>query len=59
MKNIGKTVDQYEYCQVFSKILEKILFNRLSSIVQKYNILTDAQYGFRGIDQQNPLLSII
>jgi hypothetical protein len=32
----------------FSKILEKRTFNRLNSFVQKYNILTDAQHGFRG-----------
>jgi hypothetical protein len=28
--------------------LGKLKFNRLNSIVQKYNILTDAQNGFRG-----------
>ena len=30
------------------KILEELKFNRLNSFVQKYNILTDAQNGFRG-----------
>jgi len=33
---------------VFSKILGKLTFNRFNSFVQKYNILTDAQNGFRG-----------
>jgi len=32
---------------VFSKIFEKLLFNRLNSVVEKYNILTDVQHGFR------------
>ena len=31
----------------FSKILEKLTFNRLYSFVRKYNIFTDAQNGFR------------
>ena len=29
-------------------MLEKLKFNRLNSFVQKCNILTDAQNGFRG-----------
>jgi hypothetical protein len=36
------------YIGSFSKVLEKLKFNRLNSFVQKYNILTDAQNGFRG-----------
>jgi hypothetical protein len=31
----------------FSEILEKRTFNRLNSFIEKYNILTDAQHGFR------------
>ena len=30
-----------------SKILEKLVFNRTMNFLQKYNILTDNQYGFR------------
>ena len=32
---------------VFSKILEKLMYNRLLSYLDKINILTDKQYGFR------------
>ena len=32
---------------VFSKTLEKLMFNRLNSFVEKYKILTDVQHGFR------------
>jgi hypothetical protein len=32
---------------VFSKLLEKLTFNRLNSFVEKYKILTDVQHGFR------------
>ena len=31
----------------FSKILEKIMYNRLMSFFTKYNILTEKQFGFR------------
>jgi hypothetical protein len=31
----------------FSKILEKFTSGRLNSIVHKYNMLTDAQNGFK------------
>ena len=31
----------------FSKILEKIVSTRLDSFIEKHNILTDSQYGFR------------
>jgi exonuclease III len=31
----------------FSKILEKIMYNRLTSFLTEYNILTDKQFGFR------------
>jgi len=32
---------------VFSKILEKMMYNRLLSFLKKFNILTDEQNGFR------------
>jgi hypothetical protein len=32
---------------VFSKILEKIMYNRLTMFLDKYNIITEAQNGFR------------
>ena len=31
----------------FSKILEKLVIQRLNKFIDKYNILTDHQYGFR------------
>jgi hypothetical protein len=32
---------------VFSKIVEKLMYNRLMSFITKNNILNDAQHGFR------------
>ena len=32
---------------VFSKFLEKLIYNRLILFINKHNILTDAQHGFR------------
>jgi len=32
---------------VFSKILEKLIYNRLILFINKHNILTDDQHGFR------------
>lgn len=32
---------------IFSKILEKLVYNRLTNYIDKYNILTNNQYGFR------------
>jgi hypothetical protein len=31
----------------FSKVFEKIIFNRMTSYLKHKNILNDAQYGFR------------
>ena len=31
----------------FTKILEKVIYNRLSNFLSKYNILSDSQYGFQ------------
>lgn len=33
---------------VFSKIIEKIMANRIMKFLEKYNILTSSQHGFRG-----------
>mgnify|MGYP003416941264 CR=1 FL=1 len=33
---------------IFSKILEKIMYNRLLNYLETNNLLTDKQYGFRG-----------
>ena len=43
-----KNIEPCEYYRFFSKILEKLMFNRLNSFVQKCNILTDAEHSFRG-----------
>ena len=32
---------------IFSKILEKYVFNRLSPLIEKYSILYNKQFGFR------------
>lgn len=31
----------------FSKILEKLFVHRLNNFIEKYNLLSDSQYGFR------------
>ena len=32
---------------IFNKIMEKLMFKRLSSFIDKHNILYDNQFGFR------------
>ena len=49
---MGDKVDIWNYkpisvLSVFSKILEKIIHHRLLSFLKKFNILADAQNGFR------------
>jgi hypothetical protein len=39
--------DSRRLLSVFSKILEKIMYNRLVSFTTKYNILTENQHGFQ------------
>jgi hypothetical protein len=41
-------IDPYPFYWFFSKILEKIIYNRLLPLVEKYNILAEEQNGFRG-----------
>ena len=42
---------------VFSKILERLIYNRLLSFVKKYNILYQYQFGFRA--EHSPNLALI
>ena len=43
---------------VFSKILEKVMYNRLMPFLEKYNILSESQFGFRkGISINNAIFS--
>jgi hypothetical protein len=48
----GNTGDDQKYrpislLSVFSKIVEKLMYNRLMSFITKNNILNDYQHGFR------------
>jgi hypothetical protein len=55
VRPLYKKGDRHEVCNyrpisilsVFSKILEKLVYNRLISFVTKHTILTDVQNGFR------------
>ena len=54
MRPIFKKGDRYDSSNyslsnlsVFSKILEKLIYNRLTHFINEHNILTDAQHGFR------------
>ena len=45
-----KQIDNYRPISnlpVFSKVFEKLTLIRLTSFIEKYNILSDSQYGFR------------
>ena len=42
---------------VFTKILEKIMYDRLLSFLKKFNILTDEQNGFRNKKSTETALS--
>lgn len=45
---------------VFSKILEKVMYNRLVPFLEKYNILSSSQFGFRkGKSINNALYTFI
>jgi len=44
---------------VFSKILEKIMYNRLLSFLKKFNILTDEQNGFRNKNLLKLLVTLL
>jgi hypothetical protein len=45
---IFRIVDQYQYYLFFSKLLEKLLFNRRTHFfLSDYRIFTEAQNGFR------------
>jgi len=39
--------DLYPFLSVFSKFLEKLIYGILILFINKHNILTDAQHGFR------------
>ena len=45
---------------VFSKLLERLMYNRLMRFLNKYNILQDYQFGFRkGYSTSLALLEVI
>ena len=43
----------------FSKIFEKLAYNRIINFLDKHDILSDNQYGFRKGDQQIQLSMIL
>jgi hypothetical protein len=42
-----QTIGLYHYCQLFSKVFEKVIYNRLYEHILTNNILDNNQYGFR------------
>jgi len=44
---MSEITDQYPFYKFFSKILEKFMYNRLKSFINKHNILSEAQNGLR------------
>ena len=49
-KGNANTLSNYRPVSIlpcFSKILERLMFNRLNTFLSKFNILYDNQYGFR------------
>ena len=46
-KNLVNNYRHISILPVFSKILEKFMYNRILTYLDKINILTDKQYGFR------------
>jgi GH25 family lysozyme M1 (1,4-beta-N-acetylmuramidase) len=44
---MSEITDRHPFYQFFSKILEKFMYNRLKSFINKHNILSEAQNGFR------------
>lgn len=48
--NNNESIDNYRpitILTVISKIIEKIMYNRLTKYLNKYNLLSDSQHGFR------------
>ena len=43
----------------FSKVLERLTYNRLNSYIKKFNLLTDTQYGFRENRSTNMAISTL
>ena len=46
-KNFSQIIDLYRYFHVFKKKLEKLMYKRVLTFLNKQKILTDSQYGFR------------
>ena len=46
-KNFSKIIDRYRYFHVFPNILEKLMYKRVLTFLNKHKILTDSQYEFR------------
>jgi len=54
---VYKIRDQYNFLPIFSKILEKLLYSRLIIFLNKYNIITEVQNGFR--EQKSTTIAIL
>ena len=56
----SKTIDPYQYFLFFSKILERLMYNRVIKFINKHDILYKYQFGFKkGHSTYMPLTIII
>ena len=63
-KNFGERSTITNYCPVslvsmISKVLEKLVNNRLAEHLEKYTLFSDFQYGFRSSCSMTDLLTVV
>ena len=47
IKTATKTNRPISLLSIFNRLFEKVMYNRLKSFLNKYNVLYESQYGFR------------
>ena len=44
---MGIIIDQYHFCLIFNRTFEKLVYSKMITFVQEYELFYQAQYGFR------------